>query len=85
MDDQKIIALYWTRNEDALIQTRSKYHQYCYRIAYNILQCHEEAEEVENDTYLDVWNTLTGILLTKPYTSSKMAQITLFINFLNMI
>ena len=47
MDDQKIIALYWTRNEDALIQTRSKYHKYCYRIAYNILQCHEEAEQQE--------------------------------------
>lgn len=58
MDDQKIIALYWARNEDALAHTRKKYHHYCYRIAYNILQNHEEAEEAENDTYLNAWNAI---------------------------
>ena len=58
MDDQKIIELYWNRNEDALTHTRNKYHRYCYRIAYNLLQNHEEAEEAENDTYLDAWNAI---------------------------
>ena len=58
MDDQKIIEFYWNHNEDALTHTRKKYHRYCYRIAYNLLQNHEEAEEAENDTYLGAWNAM---------------------------
>jgi RNA polymerase sigma-70 factor (ECF subfamily) len=58
MDDKRIIELYWARNESALVQTRAKYSRYCYHIAYNILQDHEESEEVENDTYLDAWNSI---------------------------
>lgn len=58
MDDKRIIELYWARNESALIQTKAKYSRYCHSIAYNILQNHEESEEVENDTYLDAWNSI---------------------------
>jgi RNA polymerase sigma-70 factor (ECF subfamily) len=58
MDDQKIIELYWSRNEDAIRHTAERYGQYCYAIAYNILSVREDSEECVNDTYLDAWNSM---------------------------
>ena len=58
MDDQKIIELYWTRSEDALLATEEKYGKYCYSIAYRILNDHEDAMECVNDTYLRAWNSM---------------------------
>ena len=58
MEDEKIIALYWNRNENAIKETKLKYGSYCHTIAHNILHSHEDAEECENDTYLDAWNTI---------------------------
>ena len=58
MDDEKIIELYWQRNENAISETKAKYGNYCYSIAYNILKNYEDAEECENDTYLEEWRTI---------------------------
>lgn len=58
MNDGQIVALYWERDEQAITETRVKYGQYCYAIAYNILQHNEDAEESVNDTYLDAWNAI---------------------------
>ncbi len=58
MDDRRIVELYWERNERAIEETKSKYGRYCYAIAYNILNCREDAEECENDTYLDAWERI---------------------------
>lgn len=58
MDDEKIIELYWQRNENAISETKAKYGNYCYSIAYNILKNYEDAEECENDTYLEAWKTI---------------------------
>ena len=58
MDDNKIIELYWQRNEDAIKETKTKYGRYCYSIAHNILHCREDAEECENDTYLEAWQSM---------------------------
>ena len=58
MDDKKIIELYWTRQEKAISETKRKYGRYCYAIAYRILRNSQDAEECENDTYLDVWNQI---------------------------
>ena len=58
MDDQKIVDLYWARNEDAIRHTADRYGQYCYAIAYNILSVREDSEECVNDTYLDAWNSM---------------------------
>lgn len=58
MEDSKIVALYWARDEQAIRQTQIKYGRYCYAIAYNILHSREEAEECENDTYLDAWHSM---------------------------
>ncbi len=58
MDDEKIIELYWNRDENAIRETERKYGGYCYTVAYNILGERLDAEECVNDTYLDVWNNV---------------------------
>lgn len=58
MEDSKIVALYWARSEDAIVQTQRKYHRYCFTIANNILPIREDAEESVNDTYLAAWNAM---------------------------
>ena len=58
MDDDKIISLYGERDERAIGETKSKYGKYCYTVAYNILHCHEDTEECENDTYQSLWNCI---------------------------
>jgi len=58
MDDNKIIELYFNRDESALSETDKKYGRYCYSIAYNILTDHEDSRESVNDTYLGAWNTM---------------------------
>ena len=63
MDDEKIIALYWARQEKAISETKRKYGRYCYSIAYRVLRDKQDAEECENDTYLNVWNMIPP---TKP-------------------
>lgn len=52
MEDDRIVALYWARSEDAITETSEKYGKYCYAIAYHILSNAEDAEESVNDTYL---------------------------------
>ena len=58
MEDEKIIGLYWERNEDAITETSSKYGKLFFRIASNILLNHEDSEECVNDTYLGLWNAI---------------------------
>ena len=56
MEDSRIVALYWERDESALTHTREKYGAYCHAIAWQILHSREDAAECENDTYLRAWN-----------------------------
>ena len=58
MEDDRIIALYWERSEEALRQTQNKYDGYCMRIAQRILPDREDARECVNDTYLAAWNAI---------------------------
>lgn len=58
MEDEKIIGLYWERNEDAITETSSKYGKLFFRIASNILLNHEDSEECVNDIYLGLWNAI---------------------------
>lgn len=68
MDDEKIVQLYWDRNEQAIPATADKYGNYCTSIAKNILGSHEDTEECVNDTYMSAWNSMPphrpGILST---------------------
>ena len=58
MEDDKIIMLYWNRDERAIHYTDVKYGTYCNAIAYRNLGNHEDADESVSDTYLHTWNTI---------------------------
>ena len=58
MDDNKIIELYFARNEQAIKETQDKYGKLIFSIANNILDSRSDSEECVNDTYLGVWNSI---------------------------
>ena len=58
MEDDRIIDLYWQRDQTAIAHTQQKYGSYCHSIAYNILFSNEDAEECVNDTYLKAWESI---------------------------
>ena len=58
MEDEKIVALYWARSEQAVAETQKKYGAYCRSIAMGILGDPEDARECENDTYQAAWSSI---------------------------
>lgn len=58
MEDEKIIDLYWERNERAITCTEEKYGAYLKRIAKNILRDEQDCGECLNDTWLRAWNAM---------------------------
>lgn len=58
MDDLKIIDLYLSRSEDAIIETDLKYGKLCRYVAMNILRNNEDSEECINETYFSAWNVI---------------------------
>lgn len=58
MDDNKIIELFFSRNEQALAETETKYGRLCNNIAYGILTNPEDTEECVNDSYIKLWNAI---------------------------
>lgn len=58
MQDEKILDLYWARDESAITETQTKYGKYLTKIAFNILSNDEDTEESVNDTYLAAWNSI---------------------------
>lgn len=55
MNDTEIVDLYWMRDEAAIAATAEVYGNYCYSVAYRLLQCSEDAQECVNDTYWKAW------------------------------
>lgn len=58
MEDQKIIALFFARDERAVAETAEKYGALCMRIAEQILHSRADAEEVVNDALFRLWNAI---------------------------
>ena len=58
MDDEKIVELYWKRDEKAIEETDFKYKKYLFSIAYNVVHDRLDCEECLNDTYLGAWNAI---------------------------
>lgn len=58
MEDNRIIELYFNRDENALTQTRECYGKQLNALAFRILQSKEDAEECENDTYMKAWSSI---------------------------
>lgn len=58
MEDERIVELYWQRNEDAISETALKYGRYLHGIACQILANASDAEECVNDTYQGAWHAM---------------------------
>lgn len=58
MEDRKIIALFYARSEQAVKELADKYGFVCLKLAVNILNNRQDAEECVNDAYLGAWNTI---------------------------
>lgn len=58
MEDERIVALYWERSEQAIRETEEKYGRFCYSISYHLLHNAEDAAESVNDTYMEAWNSM---------------------------
>ena len=58
MDDNIILDLFFSRNEDAIRRTNEAYGRRLSSLAYNIVKNNEDAEECVNSTYMRAWNTI---------------------------
>ena len=58
MEDERIVDLFWQRDERAINETAAKYERYLQSISYHILQDAEDAEECVNDTYVHAWQAM---------------------------
>ena len=58
MDDKSIVELFLARAESAISEAAKKYGRYCRYIALHLLGNEQDAEEVENDTYMKLWQSI---------------------------
>ena len=58
MEDTQIVALFFSRSEEAISETSRKYGRYLKAIACRILPNSEDAEEILNDAYLAAWDSI---------------------------
>lgn len=58
MEDEAIVALFWNRSPQAIEELDKKYGRLCRKLANNIVNSREDAEECVNDAYLGVWNAI---------------------------
>ena len=78
MEDNKIVQLYFDRDESAISFTKYKYGSRLNNIAYRILIDFRDSEECENDTYLKAWESIPP---NKPkYLFAYLAKICRFIS-----
>lgn len=74
MNDNRIIELYFARDDRAISETKSGYGRLIFSIAMGILADRPDSEECENDTYLRAWNSIPP---TRPsYLSAYLSKIT---------
>ncbi len=58
MEDNQIIDLFFSRDENALAETQTKYGRLCNSIAHGILSNPEDTEECVSDSYIKLWNAI---------------------------
>ena len=58
MEDGFIVDLFWRRDERAIEETERKYGGACESIARRFTPAAEDAEEIVQDAYLSLWNTI---------------------------
>ena len=58
MDDNKIVDMYLSRDEAAIKETTKKYGKRLRALSLGIVNDRQTAEECENDTYAEAWNSI---------------------------
>ncbi len=58
MEDRQILALFLARAEEAIAALNEKYGRLIRRIAVNITKSDADAEEIQSDTALAVWDSI---------------------------
>ena len=58
MEDQRIVQLYWDRDQEAITASDRKYGVLCRSLSRNIVGTTEDAEECVNDTWHRAWITM---------------------------
>jgi len=58
LEDNKILDLFFARNEDAIRHTHDTYGRRLFILADNIVRNDQDAEESVSDTYMRAWNTI---------------------------
>ena len=58
MNDDTIVGLFMARNEQAIVEAKTKYGSFCRRIAQNVLGNAEDSEECLSDVLLILWNNI---------------------------
>jgi len=58
MDDNRIIDLYFKREERAIMETRTKYGKLLNHVAFSILHSQADSEECVDDAYMKAWQTM---------------------------
>ena len=58
MEDERIVALFFERDERAIGETDAKYRRLCLKISENILKSRRDAEECVADSLMALWKTI---------------------------
>ncbi len=58
IEDSEIVKRFFARDESALSAVSKKYGSYCSKIAKNILENEQSAEECVNDTLMRLWESI---------------------------
>ncbi len=58
MDDNRIIDLYFMRDERAIEETGAKYGKLLHHVAFSILHSAPDSDECVNDTYMRAWRAM---------------------------
>ena len=58
MEDEKIISLFFSRDEGAIDAVREKYGGYCATVTRRILEDLQDVEEILSDTWMKAWESI---------------------------
>ena len=61
IDDEKIIDLFFARDQQGIRELDIKYGKICHNLSYNIVNSRQDAEECVNDAYLGAWNAIPPV------------------------
>ncbi len=61
IDDEKIIEMFFNRDQQAIHELDIKYGKICRTLSYNVVNSRLDAEECVNDAYLATWNAIPPV------------------------